>query len=156
MGAGVGCVAGLGWSCKDRWHWCHPVCPNLLCPAARLSRGVGTWPVASCPCPDLVACPCPADPTPAPGIPPQTWGCEWKQGWAPGLRRCWVCLAQGISEAVGAQRVPPAGTAGMASCSMHAARVTAATSTHAWGAPVYGGSWAGCSQQPGDPPPAPG
>lgn len=143
MGAGVGwelCHTSLGWSWEDRWHRCHPACPNLLCPTAGLSHGVGAWLVASCPCPDPVASPCPADPAPAPGISPQTWGCGWEHRWALGLLRCWVCLAQGVSKAGGTHRVPPAGTAGTASSSMHAVRVTASTSIRAWGPPCMGGA----------------
>ena len=132
-------VTGLGWSCGNWWHHRQPGCPTPLCPAAGLSRGTGVR---------LVAPPCPADPTSTPGTLPQTRGCGWQQGWAPGLLRHWVRLAQGASEAVGAQGVPPTGEA---SCSVRSVRVTAAASTSTWGPSCTGGTWAGRSPQPGTP-----
>lgn len=63
-----------------------------------------------------------------------------RHGGVGGILQCWVHLAQHVSKTTGAQRVPPAGTAGMASCFMHAARVIAATSTHVWRPSMYGGA----------------
>lgn len=153
------CDAGLGWVTLD-WDGAArsggaaatlpspaPPHPALVCPADGLSRGVGAWPVAS---------PCPADPTSAPGTPPQHGDAGGSKDGDRGCCGAGFVLLRVPARTWGAQRVPPAGTAGMASCSVHAAMVTATTSTRARGLPVYGGSWAGCSQQPRDPRPAQG